>query len=267
MKKESKTWLGIVLVLLVLFVGFYLYSFKEVLAPGAMTVSVKSDLDGIQPNASTDLVFTIQDKDGEIVKDFQVDREQLLHLIVVRNDLQDFQHLHPQLDETTGEFFVNMTFPEPGPYTLYADFVSKVDGHTMLSFDANVKGEFNPVEPVVNVTEVTTVGDLEVLPKFPETLQTGESVTYGFDVKKDGAAVEFEPYLGATGHSVILRAGDLDYVHVHAEDGELSFMTSFTKAGLYVAYTQFQVGGYLYTARTVFEVSQGTGGSSMHMTH
>jgi hypothetical protein len=266
MKKESKTWLTIVVVLLAIFLGLWFYPLARVMAPSSMGIKVTSDWENLEPNTTSELSFVIQDNNGEVMKSFEVEHEQLLHLIIVRDDLQDFQHLHPNFDIATGTFTTSLSFPEPGPYTLYADFVSAQEGHTVLSFKASVTGDYLPVEPVVNVMEKTTVGDLEVTPQFPTTLKTGDMVTYGFDVTKEGEPVEFEPYLGAIGHSVVLHVGDLNYLHAHADEGALSFMTTFTQTGTYVAYTQFQVGDYVYTARTVFEVGQGTGGSGSHMT-
>ena len=67
--------------------------------------------------------FFIVGKDGKILKDFALAHEKLLHLIVVRKDLGDFQHLHPELNTKTGEFSLNdLTLPTDGAYRIFADF-------------------------------------------------------------------------------------------------------------------------------------------------
>ena len=39
-------------------------------------------------------------------------------------------------------------------------------------------------------------------------------------LERDGRPVtDLEPYLGAYGHLVAMRAGDLGYLHVHPEEG------------------------------------------------
>ncbi|MCT4574097.1 hypothetical protein N3930_44920, partial [Bacillus thuringiensis] len=56
--------------------------------------------------------------------------------------------------------------------------------------------------------DVTLDGDLTAGASSPLTLA----------VTRDGAAVTtLEPYLGAFGHLVALREGDMEYLHVHAE--------------------------------------------------
>ena len=44
---------------------------------------------------ATELRFRIVGADGQPVRDFEVEHEKRMHLIVVRRDGQGFQHLHP----------------------------------------------------------------------------------------------------------------------------------------------------------------------------
>jgi hypothetical protein len=80
-----------------------------------------------------------------------------------------------------------------------------------------------------------------------------------------GKVVHTEPYLGAGGHLVALREGDLAYLHVHpAEDGHgagasedaVPFMTEFPSAGRYRLYLQFKHDGRVHTAEFTQEVSR-----------
>jgi hypothetical protein len=61
-----------------------------------------------------------------------------------------------------------------------------------------------------------------------------------------------EPYLGAYGHLVVLRDGDLAYVHVHPEttlvDGKVKFWLSVPSSGVYRMFFDFQVKGAVRTA-------------------
>ena len=64
-------------------------------------------------------------------------------------------------------------------------------------------------------------------------------------VSRDGEPVtDLEPYLGAYGHLVALREGDLAYLHVHPEDGdagpEVPFAVEVPSAGGYRLFFDFQ---------------------------
>lgn len=130
--------------------------------------------------------------------------------------------------------------------------------------------------------DLTPVNDLPVSAKdevdgFDVTLDgdltAGASSDLTLTVTKDGASVTtLEPYLGAFGHLVALREGDMEYLHVHAEgddpaSGEMSgpgvsFMAEAPTAGRYYLYLDFQVDGEVHTAQFVVEAEQGTDGES-----
>ena len=63
---------------------------------------------------------------------------------------------------------------------------------------------------------------------------------------------DLEPYLGAYGHLVVIRAGSLDYVHAHPEDGpagpEVTFEVAFERPGRHRMFFEFQHGGAVHTA-------------------
>lgn len=77
---------------------------------------------------------------------------------------------------------------------------------------------------------------------------------------------ELEPYLGAYGHLVALRDGDLAYVHVHADgvpgDGatapgpEVAFNVEVPTAGTYRLFLDFQVGGQVKTTDFTLEATE-----------
>ncbi|MGE4428975.1 MAG: hypothetical protein AB7G37_21180, partial [Solirubrobacteraceae bacterium] len=69
-----------------------------------------------------------------------------------------------------------------------------------------------------------------------------------------------QPYLGARGHLVALRDGDLAYLHVHPDEhagvGEIPFTAEFPSVGRYRLYLQFQTGGQVRTAPMTVEVTR-----------
>ena len=76
----------------------------------------------------------------------------------------------------------------------------------------------------------------------------GEESELEFVVRHDGEVVnDLDDYLGAKGHLVALRDGDLAYLHVHPEEDRLLFETEFPTAGTYRLYLQFDHGGTVRT--------------------
>ena len=77
---------------------------------------------------------------------------------------------------------------------------------------------------------------------------TGKEEELRFAISLHGKPVTVEPYLGAGGHLVALREGDLAYLHVHPEDHGTTFMTEFPTPGRYGLFLQFKHDGKVHTA-------------------
>jgi len=217
---------------------------------------------------SGELVYTITGPDGSPVTEYQEAHEKQMHLIVVRTDGTQYRHVHPELDPSTGSWSLPWQWEEAGTYKIYADFAPTSDGEDTLTLSrtVDVAGELTPVNdrPLsandeVDGFEVTLDGNL--------TAGTSSDLT--LSVTQDGAPVTtLEPYLGAFGHLVALREGDLEYLHVHAEGEnpaagetsgpEISFMAEAPTAGHYYLYLDFQIDGEVHTAQFVVEAEQGT---------
>jgi hypothetical protein len=197
--------------------------------------------------------FQILDEDGEAVTDFEVEHERRMHVIVVRRDMTNYQHLHPRM-AADGTWSVDLLLAEPGIYRVYADF-TRGDGPITLATDLTVVGGYTPSELPEPSTTVTTDG-------YEVSLdESGDDAT--FTVTRDGREVDdIEPYLGARGHLVVLREGDLAYLHVHPEDGatsgrEIRFGVEYPSAGRYRMFLQFKHEGEIHTAAFTKETENG----------
>jgi hypothetical protein len=75
----------------------------------------------------------------------------------------------------------------------------------------------------------------------------------------DGQPATLEPYLGSYGHLVVLREGDVGYLHVHPEaqlaDGQVKFWLAAPGPGRYRMFFNFQVAGQVHTAAWSLTVS------------
>ena len=247
-------------------------------------IQTLSDMSRVQASSSIAYSFKIIDDQGSTLKDFQMEHEKLLHLIVVRKDLHEFQHVHPTLDTTTGVFTLSgLTFPSSGAYRIFADFTpasAQIDGkgqpmNVVSSVDLAVAGSYSPQPIGTTETTKTFDGYTVTLTTDPKAPLSGTDMLM-FAISKNGKPViDLQDYLGALGHSVILKENTLEYIHTHAvetptskQNGTITFHVEFPSAGNYKVFMQFQDQGSVVTTNFVIAVKERQAGeptSSMHM--
>jgi len=203
------------------------------------------------------VAFRILDEAGEPVTSYDVQHEKRLHLIAVRRDLAEFRHVHPRLDAATGRWSVPIALGA-GDWRLYADFAPVDADPTVAEADLMVAGQFAP-EELGQDTAVSTVDGYEV---HLERDAATSMVT--LDVTRGGTEVtDLEPYLGAYGHLVAIRADDLAYLHVHPEEGEagpeVGFYADLAEAGRYRLFLDFKHDGRVHTADFTITVDESAG--------
>ena len=200
--------------------------------------------------------FRIVDRRGRAVRDgYELESEREMHLIVVRRDTALYRHLHPRRD-AGGTWSVELSLPAGGVYRAYADFV--IAGRKrVLATDLFVPGSFEP-RPLPDRATDASAGGYQV------SLETGApragaASDLSFAVTRDARPVtDLERYLGASGHLVALRTGDLAYLHVHPErEGTrhaIGFRAEFPTAGSYRLFLQFKHGGSVRTVAYTLRV-------------
>ena len=196
----------------------------------------------------------VSEADGAAVRDFEVTHERRMHLIVVRRDLTGFQHLHPKM-RADGTWVAPVTLADGGSYRMFADFSRGGEAQTLAS-DLRVDGTAD-LRDLPAPDPVATTGDYEVHLDAGDA-RPGTPATLDFEITRDGEPVETEPYLGAGGHLVALREGDLAFLHVHPEehaDG-VAFEATFPSAGRYRLFLQFQHEGKVQTVAFTQEVTK-----------
>ena len=189
------------------------------------------------------LRFTVTGPDGAPVTSYDVQHEKRLHLVAVRRDLTGFQHVHPTLgSDGTWSTTLDLT---PGPWRVFADFAPTGGDPLVLGTDLLVPGAF---APAVDDRErrVASVDGYSVT--LDGSLAGGRDARLSFAVTLDGRPVtDLQPYLGAAGHLVALRSGDLAYLHVHPDDG-LVFHAEVPSEGTYHLFLDFKHRGVVRTA-------------------
>jgi hypothetical protein len=195
---------------------------------------------------STDNEIAFSVREGnETFADYGVSHTKEMHLIVVRDDLQHFQHLHPERD-TDGVWRVSFTAPAGGTYWRYADFVDTDEKTYTIQFDKEFLGDLGTYGIAKNSETVKTVDGYRI---ELETAKMGNDVSFTYKITDaNSQPVQVEQYLGARGHSVLISPTG-DFIHAHAsEEGEDPvFTTTLPPDSFYRAFTQFQIKGEVIT--------------------
>lgn len=247
-------------------------------------IQVTSKPSSIDPKKPVTLRYKIKNDKGETLKNYEIVHEKIMHFITIRKDLAYFQHLHPEFNEETGEFTVVLTFPENGPYRIFPDFTPGDDNPQKLpvtvyqDIDVGNSSKYYAQSVVPDSEQAKTHGDYKITTNFPKDTKKQQEITYSLSITKNGKPVtNLENYLGALGHSVILKEGTLDFIHTHAQDTtqqghgtvrqhggsqtntgnkgpKIEFAATFPESGVYKIFTQFQHEGEVQTAGYIVKV-------------
>jgi hypothetical protein len=209
-----------------------------------------------------ELSFRIVAEDGQPVREFEEEHEKRMHLIIVRRDLTGFQHLHPTLG-ADGTWRTMLRISDAGSYRVFADFKHRDEALTLAS-DLAVDGPVDWQDLPPAASSSRTSDGYEVRMEGGES--AGRAAQLRFTVLRDGEQVAVERYLGAGGHLVALREGDLAYLHVHPGEHDeaghgqgiepVAFSTEFPSEGRYRLFFQFKHEGRVHTAAFTREVQR-----------
>ncbi|WP_405621880.1 hypothetical protein [Streptomyces sp. NBC_01508] len=233
----------------------------------------------IAAGARTEVKFSIKDEHDRNLTSYKREHEKELHFIVTSRDLTVFRHLHPTR-ASDGVWSVPVDLPKAGDYRVFADFTPGATGEKGGKGEVAEKGEaaekggaHEEGGHAAAATNLTLGADLAVsgpykpsaLPPVRATaevdgyqvaldgaLTPGKASDLKLTVSKDGEPVnDLQPYLGAYGHLVALRAGDLAYLHVHPDGrsgAKVSFGATAPSDGAYRLFFDFQHEGKVRTA-------------------
>jgi Cu+-exporting ATPase len=180
-----------------------------------------------------------------------------MHMILVREDLGTFAHIHPEPTGTDGVLAVTATFPTPGTYGVHTEFRRQGQMTDVLdSRVVTVAGTApTPVRlPSTDVREQVVDGVRIGLRGDAQVGETSDFTLTFADAGTGRPVTDLQPYLGAFGHLVALRDGDLAYLHVHPDGStgaagpEISFTVEVPSAGAYGLFLDFRHGDAVHTA-------------------
>ncbi|MFG2881144.1 hypothetical protein ACGFYV_02255 [Streptomyces sp. NPDC048297] len=235
------------------------------ISEGGYTLDLKTP--AVEPGKTTDLRFrVVRDSTGRALTDYQQEHTKELHLIIASRDLTLFRHLHPTR-AADGTWSTPVNLPKAGTYRVFADFTPRGGEGLTLGADLTASGMYEPARlPVPAAT--TEVDGYEV--GLRGSLAPDRAGELTLSVTRNGRPVrDLQPYLGAYGHLVALRSGDLAYLHVHPAgapgDGrteagpDITFTATAPSAGTYRLFLDFKHEGAVHTA--AFTVRAGRTGT------
>lgn len=210
-------------------------------------------VEDVVPAAGTaSISFRVGAGEAGPVVEFHRSHDEEMHLILVRRDGAGFQHLHPAMaPDGTWSADAELT---AGAWRAFADFVPATGAAAgqwlTLGADLSVAGAYDP-QPVRAASRTATVDGYELT--LAGALTPGVDRALTVSISRNGEAVDdLEPYLGAHGHLVALRVGDLAYLHVHPEataaGPDIAFRATAPSTGTYLLYLDFEHDGQARTA-------------------
>lgn len=230
------------------------------------------------------LSFQAQNSRQQPLRFLEFVHERPLHLLVVSDDLAEFEHLHPEL-AAGDRYEITHIFKSGGRYRLYADFTPPGGAQHIESFDLTVRGkQRTAIKLVADKSWEQETNGITVGMTTKQTLRAGEDIELSFAIrdKASGKIPEnLTPYLGAWAHFVIIDESLESFIHAHPLENQTSVratnaihihnensqslgpppnkirtITSFPKPGLYKLWAQFQVGDSVIAQPFVVRVNE-----------
>jgi rRNA maturation protein Nop10 len=224
------------------------------------------------------------------VRTFELVHERPYHLFVISQDMEHFQHIHPeQLPD--GTWTIDVTLPKAGYYTVLSDFLPSGGASQLIArplVTAGFAGDLaaNSAHLTPDASPMKVVDDITASvsydpPAFVAGLY-GHLIFHLTDTRTGRPITDLQTYLGAFGHTLIMSEDMLDYVHSHSldilasndDDGAPQFIIPpgadleklrggpsvtfdglMPKPGRYRAWTQFRRNDTIHTFTTTFAVT------------
>jgi hypothetical protein len=226
------------------------------------------------------LSFQARDAANKSIRHLEHVHERPLHLLIVSDDLAEFDHIHPEL--VAGDHYeVTHTFQHGGHYRLYADFTPPGSAQRIETFELILSGKPRAAIALQADECWTKEHDgLQLTLASRQPFRAGEDLEFTFAIRDTATGKPPEnltPFLGAWAHFVFINETRQSFIHAHpieetmsksaqshAHDAaslgdppsEIRVLTNFPKPGLYKLWAQFQRGEQVITQPFVVRVAE-----------
>jgi rRNA maturation protein Nop10 len=228
---------------------------------------------------------------GEAVTKFEVVHERQFHLFVISQDMEYFQHIHPE-EKPNGEWSIDVTLPRAGYYKVLSDFMPAGGAPQFIArplVTAGYAGDLasDSAHLMPDSVATKTVDDITATLTYdPPAFAAGQYGHLNFHLTDSASGKpisDLQTYLGAFGHTLIMSEDMADYVHSHPldilaipdDDGlprflippgsdleklrggpNVTFEGLMPKPGVYRAWTQFRRNDKIHTFAFTFAVGE-----------
>lgn len=245
----------------------------------------------VKPGQPAKLLFRIfHPGNGDPIKKFEVVHERQYHLFVISQDMEYFQHIHPE-EQPDGTWSIDVTLPKAGYYKILSDFMPSGGASQFIArplVTAGYAGDLanDSAHLMPDTVASKRVDDVTATLAYdPPTFSVGQYGHLNFhltDTASGRPITDLQTYLGAFGHTLIMSEDMVDYVHSHPLDilaksdddsgapqfiippgadlealrggPDVTFEGLMPKPGRYRAWTQFRRNNKIYTFAFTFNV-------------
>jgi hypothetical protein len=212
-------------------------------------VTVTTEPATLRPMEPARLRLVVRDPwEGKIVERFTAVHESLLHLFLVSEDLDYFEHAHPRWDGSGFELAVRL--PRAGHYRALADFLPEASLPQLVTKSLLVAGEPMARPTLQRDYAPKQATNLRVEMALPAEPVAGATASLRFTVTP---ASNLELFVGAPAHMFVASDDLIDLIHAHPlammPAATVEFPVVFPRARTYRVWVQFQRAGVVNTAR------------------
>lgn len=169
--------------------------------------------------STTRLDFFVNEKPGRIpvpVSALELEHTKRMHVIGVREDMNEFFHVHPQPTTTPGVLDIEYAFGKPGRYKIWSEIKKNGTNHAFGHPEIVVSGEGERSRGEVFFGRSAIVGGYQVLLHYDEPVARGRPTELHFEIHDAvGREAALEPYLAADMHLTIIRDDWRQFIHTH----------------------------------------------------
>lgn len=244
--------------------------------PTAARITFLSEIPTLGTN---EIALNVSGMDGGMLtpENLTIAHEKLMHLIIVREDMTHYLHLHPEYE--TDAWRVLADFPAEGRYYVYVDIDAVDEGPVVLHDEITIGQEPATQNFPQPTSKTSTLDGIASTVTAGPGFIAGTDVMLNFQLTHNGQRIgNIAPYLGAYGHLVAFAHGQPEvYLHAHPlteeapGDGNVQFSIAFPAAGTYTLFPQFNINNEIRTFPVTVEVTgEGTFDDmvdSMHSGH
>lgn len=186
-----------------------------------LTVNLNVTPVPVYTGTTTRLDFFVNQKPGNIpvpISELEIDHTKFMHINGVRDDLNEFFHIHPESLNTPGILTVDYTFSKPGSYKIWSGIKKGGVNHSFGHPKIMIEGEGEQYKKEVDFSRSATIDEYKVEFHYDDPVNPGKETDLHFDIHDVyGREVRVEPFLGADMHLAVIKDDLTTFIHTHPQ--------------------------------------------------